>query len=68
MAPAGTLTAVTAGLGAEMARVMELPETRDRLAATGVDVVVSGSDEFGAQVRADNMRYGKLVREPGLKE
>lgn len=68
MAPAGTPTVITARLGAEMARVMEMPETREKLAATGVDVVVSGAEAFGAQVQADNMRYGKLVRELGLKE
>jgi tripartite-type tricarboxylate transporter receptor subunit TctC len=68
LAPAGTPREITAKLYAEIAKVMDAPETREKLAATGVDVSVTNSDEFAAQVRADNTRYGKLVRELGLKE
>lgn len=68
MAPAGTPREITARLYTEMARVMDAPETRDKLAATGVDLAVANAEEFAAQVRADSMRYGKLVRELGLKE
>lgn len=67
-APAGTPKEVIARLHNEMARVMEMPETRDKLAATGVDVSVLSAEDFGAQVRADSARYGKLVRDLGLKE
>jgi tripartite-type tricarboxylate transporter receptor subunit TctC len=68
LAPAGTPREITARLHAEIAKVMDAPETREKLAATGVDVSVANSDEFAAQVRADSARYGKLVRELGLKE
>jgi tripartite-type tricarboxylate transporter receptor subunit TctC len=63
MAPAGTPREITGRLYNEMARVMEVPETRERLAATGVDVSVASSDEFATNVKADSARYGKLVRE-----
>ena len=66
-APAGTPRDITARLHNEMAKVMDLPETREKLTATGVDVSVSSAEEFGAQVRADSARYGKLVRDLGLK-
>ena len=67
-APAGTPRDITAKLYSELARVMEMPETRDKLSATGVDVSVANSEEFAAQVGSDNARYGKKVRELGLKE
>ena len=67
-APAGTPRDITSRLQSEMARVMELPETRDKLSAAGVDVAVLPADEFAAQVRADSGRYGKLVRDLKLKE
>jgi tripartite-type tricarboxylate transporter receptor subunit TctC len=67
-APAGTSRDITAKLYSELARVMEMPETRDKLSATGVDVSVVNSEEFAAQVSSDNARYGKKVRELGLKE
>jgi len=67
-APAGTPKEITARLATETARVMDQPDTREKLAATGVDVVVVAGEEFAAEVRSDNSRYGKLVRELGLKE
>jgi len=59
---------ITGRLATELARVMDMPETREKLATTGVDVAVLMGDEFGALVRSDSARYGKLVRELGLKE
>lgn len=68
MAPAGTPREITTRLQSEMTRVMEMPDTRERLAATGVDVSVGSAEEFAAQVRSDSARYAKLVRQLGLKE
>jgi tripartite-type tricarboxylate transporter receptor subunit TctC len=68
LAPAGTPREITAKLHSELARVMEMLETRDKLSATGVDVSVANSEEFAAQVGSDSARYGKKVRELGLKE
>lgn len=68
MAPAGTAKEIVAKLHAEMSRVMEMPDTRDKLAATGVDVSVGSPEEFAANVRNDSARYGKLVKELGLRE
>jgi tripartite-type tricarboxylate transporter receptor subunit TctC len=68
MAPRGTPEAVTAKLQAEMARVMEGADTREKLVSTGVDVAVANAGDFAQQVRADDSRYGKLIRDLGLKE
>jgi tripartite-type tricarboxylate transporter receptor subunit TctC len=68
MAPAGTPREITTRLQSEMTRVMEMPDTRERLTATGVDVSVGSAEEFAAQVRSDSARYARLVRELGLKE
>lgn len=68
MAPAGTSRAVTDRLATEMLKVMEMPETRDKLQATGSDPVVAGAEEFAAQVRMDNAKYAKVVSELGLKD
>jgi tripartite-type tricarboxylate transporter receptor subunit TctC len=67
-APSGTPREVTARLATEVAKVLESAETRDKLAATGVDVAVAPADAFAAIVRADSARYGTLVRDLGLRE
>jgi tripartite-type tricarboxylate transporter receptor subunit TctC len=68
MAPRGTPDALVSRLQAETARIMETADTRDKLASTGVDVVVANSADFAQEVRADDARYAKLIRDLGLKE
>lgn len=66
--PAGISRDIVNRLHTETARLMEGAELRDRIVKGGFDIAVSGPEEFGAQVRADVAKYGKLVRELGLKE
>ena len=40
---------------------------KDKLAAQGPDPFISNPDQFGAVMRADNARYGKVIREAGIK-
>jgi len=51
----------------ELRRVLAIPDTRQRLAAVGADIVASSPAEFGAFIRAELAKWGKLVREAGIK-
>jgi tripartite-type tricarboxylate transporter receptor subunit TctC len=67
-APGGTPPAIVGRLHAEIARAMEAPDTRARLAEAGADGTVTRSpEEFAAMVRADTARYAKIIKEAGLR-
>ena len=67
LAPAGTTRDIVGKLQAEIARILVLPEVRDRLAADGADAVGSRPDEFAAYIRAELAKWGKVVKTGGIK-
>jgi tripartite-type tricarboxylate transporter receptor subunit TctC len=67
LAPAGTPPAIVTQLNAEVVRVSNLPDIRERLTALGFDVVGGTSEAFAALIRDNNARLGKVIREAGIK-
>jgi tripartite-type tricarboxylate transporter receptor subunit TctC len=68
LAPARTPRTIIDKLNGEIRRVLTAPESKERLANTGVDVVASTPEEFGAAMKADVARFAKVVRAAGIKE
>jgi tripartite-type tricarboxylate transporter receptor subunit TctC len=65
--PAGTPPAIVDRLQREVARILALPEVRDKIAAQGFEVVANTPREFAKQVRAEFELYGRIVREAKIK-
>ena len=65
--PARTPKAIVQRLHGEVVKVLAQPETRDRVAALGFESVANSPAEFAAQIRAEVARWGKVVREAGIK-
>src|SRR5436305_9467617 len=66
-AVAGTPPEIVARLQAEVAKVLRLPEVRERLAALGAEPVGSTAREFGAFVREEHARWSKVIRDKGIR-
>jgi len=66
-APPATPPAIQARLHAEVARAMEAPDIRDFFAGQGFRVEATAPDDFAAFVRAEVAKWGKVVREGGVK-
>src|SRR5438552_1280944 len=66
-AVAGTPPDIVARLQAEVAKVLRLPEVRERLAGLGAEPVGSTAQVFDAFVRAENARWSKVIREKGIR-
>lgn len=66
-APAGTPPAVVARLNAEVNKVLQLPEVRDKIMAGGAAPVGGSSDDFAAFVRRDYAKWGEIVKASGIK-
>jgi tripartite-type tricarboxylate transporter receptor subunit TctC len=51
----------------EIVRVLNAPELKARLAPQGIEVTTSSQAEFARFVREDNARWGKVIREAGIR-
>jgi tripartite-type tricarboxylate transporter receptor subunit TctC len=66
--PAAMPQEVLARLRAETRKALELPELREKLhAAGGLEPFVTTPEEFTALIRRDFDRFGKLIKEVGIK-
>nr|WP_145552084.1 tripartite tricarboxylate transporter substrate binding protein [Variovorax boronicumulans] len=61
--PAGTPPAITERLSRELTAVLQTPEVRQRLEATGAEVIGAGPAELDAFRRAEITRWTKLARD-----
>jgi tripartite-type tricarboxylate transporter receptor subunit TctC len=65
---AGTPAPVLASLHDEVNKLLAEPDTRKKLhAAGGLEPYISTAPEFAALIRRDYDKYGKLVKEVGVK-
>ena len=66
--PAKTPPATVQALYREAARIIALPEVRERLVATGHDVIGSTPEQFGEKVRRDAEKYRKIILESNMQQ
>jgi tripartite-type tricarboxylate transporter receptor subunit TctC len=67
LVPKGTPDAIVAKLTAEITKVLQLPDLKERMAATGGLPVKTGPKEFAALLNSDLQRWSKIVKESGAK-
>jgi tripartite-type tricarboxylate transporter receptor subunit TctC len=65
LAPAGTPREVVQKINTEIAKVLSTAEAKKLMASAGVDVAIAPSDDFGALLRSELDRWGKVVKETG---
>jgi tripartite-type tricarboxylate transporter receptor subunit TctC len=65
--PAGMPKDLVARLNAEANKAMADPEVRKHMESIGVEIVKATPQEFGKVLRDDADRYGKIIRELGIK-
>jgi tripartite-type tricarboxylate transporter receptor subunit TctC len=67
MAPAGTPSEVISKIQSDTAKVLQMPEVRERLAAMGADPSGETPAELAARIRAESERWGEVVRRANIK-
>jgi tripartite-type tricarboxylate transporter receptor subunit TctC len=65
--PAKTPAEVVAKVNAEASRILALPEVRARLVPQGIDLATGSPADLAKLVREDHARWGKVIREAGVK-
>ena len=66
-APAGLPKDVQARINAETARVMALPDVREKLAALGLEVATGTPEALMGFMQAETTKWAKVVKESGAK-
>ena len=50
-----------------MARILDLPDVKERLQTIGFIPVLNTPDEFGVRIKAEMAKWGKVVRDGKLR-
>ena len=67
VAPAHTPRDVVAKLNAEILKIVNAPDMRDRLGKQGADVRTNTPDEFAAFIRTEKAKWAKVVKDANIK-
>jgi len=65
--PAKTPTAIVSKLSQEIARVLRLPDVRERLLLQGMEPTSSTPEEFSAYIRSEMTKWARVVKASGAK-
>ena len=66
-APAGTPPEIVARLNAESARILKLPEVREKLSQLGLEAQGGSADDLARAVRNELPRMADIIRQVGIK-
>jgi tripartite-type tricarboxylate transporter receptor subunit TctC len=67
LAPHGTPPELVNKLNAEVNRIMVLPDVTAKLAPLGAEAVTKSAQEFSRILKADEQKWGRIIREIGAK-
>ena len=67
VAPAGTPPEIVAKLNQEVVRILALPDVRERLSNVGLIPATNTAAEFGAFIRSESERWGRVIKQAGIK-
>ena len=66
-APAGTPPEIVRRLNAEIVKIVNLPEVREKLTGLGAEPAPMTSEAFGAMVRSEVAKWAEVVKKSGAK-
>ena len=66
-APAATPADVVTRIRAEVARVVQLPDIKERFFRDGIEPVASTPEQFAAHIRAERAKWEKVIDAAGIK-
>lgn len=65
--PASLPRDIVERLNAEAVRIMNLPDTRERMASQGLEIFPSNPQTLAALMKSEYARFGKIVRDAGIQ-
>jgi tripartite-type tricarboxylate transporter receptor subunit TctC len=65
--PAKVAPAIVARVNADVARVLNTPEVKARLAPQGIEVATGSPQALAQLIRDDYARWGKVIKAAGIR-
>jgi len=65
-APGGTPKPIITKLNAEIVKILNMPDVKQKFAAQGVDVIGSTPEQFAAYIKEQMEEWGKVVKAAGV--
>ena len=66
-APAATPPAIVKRLNAEIVKIINMPDVKEKLIALGAEPVGNTSEEFAALVKTEVVKWAEVVKKSGAK-
>jgi len=67
VAPAGVDKAIVSKLNQEIVRILNLPETKERLGGIGMEVVASTPEQFAKVIKDDTVKFARIIKSAGIR-
>jgi len=67
LAPAKTPREIIVRLNAELMKMLQKPEVKARFASDGIEALGSTPEEFGAYIKAEIERWGRVIKAAGVQ-
>lgn len=67
VAPVGTPSEIVARMNAEIGRIFQMPDVREKLAAQGIEPVTSSPERLASLITSDLERWAKVIRSANIK-
>lgn len=67
LVPAGTSASIIDRLNAEINRMLQLPDVRDRLTALGAEIIGGTPREFADHIRREIPKWAKVIKDAGVR-
>jgi tripartite-type tricarboxylate transporter receptor subunit TctC len=67
LAPVGTPTGIIEKLSTEFARILAMPDFKEKLDSLGMAPFFSTPEQFAALIKADMARYAKIIKAANIK-
>jgi tripartite-type tricarboxylate transporter receptor subunit TctC len=64
--PAGTPKGIADKFRADLVKVMQDPDVKEKFAMLGVDAMSGTPEQFGAYIKAETAKYSKLIKEANI--
>lgn len=67
LTPSGVPRDIIGRLNAEIVKAMATPDMREKLSSAGIEPQTMSPEQFGEFIRSEAVRYGRVIREAGIK-
>ena len=67
LAPGGTPRAIVDRLNAEVNKIIQGADFRNKVAAQGLEVFVSTPEQYGAALRAESEKFARIIKSAGIE-